>query len=140
MTVIGDPGVGKTRVVAEALNVDGLSESVLYVNDATDAGRMLALFRRSSASSGILIADEIEGPDIKRMQEQLGGLQGRWRLVGIHSRTSPREVTDAAGQCVVAPLSSEAMEQLILEHSGLDEERARSLVARVAQGFPDWPL
>jgi len=136
MSVHGDPGTGKTRVVAHALDTDDLRDIVLYVNGTDDLERLLTRFIRSRASRGILVADEIDEHDMASAVQKLGGVGGRWRMISITSRTGPRWIPEGGRNIVLTPLDPEATRTLVERHAGLPKSHAE-MVARVAAGFPE---
>jgi hypothetical protein len=136
MGVLGDPGTGKTRLVAHALDSDETRDSVLYVNGAESLQLLLTRLVRSSASRGILFVDEIDDHEIATAHGRVGGLQGRWRLITVTSRSSHRWAPPGPRDIVLEPLSPEATTQLVEQYSGLETTQAR-MVAEVAAGFPE---
>jgi len=136
MTVIGDPGAGKTRVVAQALDTEELAESVLYVNGAEDLELLLNRLQRNKSSRGILFVDEIDETDLNKAVERVAGLGGRWRLISCSSRASARWVPESARNLVLPALSSDATRELVERYARLPDREAR-MVAEVAAGFPE---
>lgn len=136
MQVVGDPGTGKTRLVAEALNTDELRDSVLYINGPDGLGPLLGHLIRLRSSRGIVFVDEVDEHDVANAKSRIGGLGGRWRLVTVTSRGRRRWQPEGPRDMVLEPLSADATMKLIVDHSGLDESDARR-VAEVAAGFPE---
>jgi hypothetical protein len=136
MMLHGDPGAGKTRVIAHALDTDDLRDLVLYVNGTEDLGLLLTRLIRNRSSRGILFADELDEHDAAGVVQRLGGLGGRWRVISVTSRTGSRWIAEGGRNIVLPPLSPEATRQLIQQHSGLAETEAQR-VAQVAAGFPE---
>lgn len=136
MNLHGDPGTGKTRVVAHALDVDEFRERVLYVNGNEDLQLLLTRLIRNRASSGILIADEIDDHEMAAATQRLGGTRDRWRIVSITSRTQSRWISEGARNILLRPLDPEATRLLVEQHSMLPKPQAE-LVAKVAAGFPE---
>jgi hypothetical protein len=136
LTVLGDPGAGKTRAVAEALDHPDLRESVLYVNGAEDLVPLLHRLVRNASSRGILFLEEVDNHEINTAMSRIAGLNGRWRIVAVTSRRVRRWQPAGPRDVILEPLSGEATERLVREHSGLGEHQAR-LVAEVASGFPE---
>ena len=136
MGVLGDPGTGKTRLVAHALDTDETRDSVLYVNGAEGLQLLLTRLVRNSASRGILFVDEVDDHDIATAHSRIGGLDGRWRLVTVTSRSARRWAPQGPRDIVLEPLSPDATMQLVEQYSGLESSQAR-MVAEVAAGFPE---
>ena len=136
MSLLGDPGAGKTRTVAEALNDKETRDRVLYVNGVDGLGDLLTTLGRIPNSSGILFLDEIDDHDISLAMSRVSGMRGRWRLVTVTSRRVLRWQPSGSRESVLEPLSPDATERLVRERSGLPESQAR-LVAEIASGFPE---
>lgn len=135
VSIHGDPGVGKTRLVAEALDTDDWRDSVLYVRGA-GANRLLTTLRRNPNSMGIVILDEQTASDVDGALATVGGSDGRWRVISVSSRRTARFIAEGSRDIVLSPLSKEATQELIINHSGLNETQANR-VAEVAAGFPE---
>lgn len=136
MTVHGDPGVGKTRLVLEALDTPEISTSVLYVSGPQDLQLLVTRLVRNEESSGTLVADEVSDSDVSEAVKRLTGAAGRWRIVAIRSRANSRWIPSGGRSLVLPHLSPEATERLIVSYAGLQEAQAK-MVARVAEGFPE---
>jgi hypothetical protein len=136
MSLFGDPGAGKTRVVAEALNTDELRDSTLYVSGADDIQVLLTRLVRNEQSRGILFIDEVDEHDVAAVVSRVSGLTGRWRIVSVSSRSDRRWIAQGGRNVVLPPLAPDAMQRLVEQHSGLPEAEAR-MVAEVASGFPE---
>ena len=136
MVVHGYPGVGKTRLVAHALDIDELADQVLYVNGAEDLQVLLTRLLRNTTSRGILFIDEVDQHDVAEVGKRLGGLGGRWRVVSVTSRTDQRWIPSGPSSIVLPRLSADATRKLVEAHSSLAESKAR-MVAEVADGFPE---
>lgn len=136
MGVVGDPGAGKTRLVAEALDTEELRQSVLYVNGTDGLERLLTRLIRNSFSRGILFVDEVDDHDVGRARDRIGGLNGRWRLVSVTSRGVRKWQPEGPRDLVLEPLSPEATKELVQQHAGLSPHQA-TMVAEVAAGFPE---
>jgi hypothetical protein len=135
VSIHGDPGAGKTRLVAHALDTDRWRDSVLYVR-GENPRRLLTTLRRDPNSTGIIILDEVSPAEIDDALATLGGTDGRWRVVSVSSRQTIRYIAEGPRDIVLHPLSEEAMQELVINYSGLDESQARR-VAEVSAGFPE---
>jgi hypothetical protein len=136
MSLHGEPGTGKTRVVAHALDMDEFRDRVLWVNGNEDLQILLTRLIRNRTSTGILIADEIDEHAMATAAQKLGGIGERWRIVSITSRTHSRWISEGGRNVVLRPLDGEATRTLVEQHSMLPKPQAE-LVARVAAGFPE---
>ena len=136
MRIHGDPGAGKTRAVAHALDTDELHNLVLCVSGPEDLNILLTRMMRNRASRGILFADEIDDHQAAEAWKRISGLDGRWRIVSIASRPDPSWIAEGGRNVVLPPLDQDATRLLVEQHSGLPEVAAR-MVAEVASGFPE---
>jgi hypothetical protein len=134
----GDPGAGKTRTIAEALNVEQLRDTVLYVEGADGLRTLLTTLIRNAKSRGILFADEVDAHDAADAFRRLGAASGRWRMVAVTS-LERRSIAEGGRNIVLPPLDPDATRRLVEQHSGLSEDAART-VAEVAAGFPELAL
>ena len=136
MQVHGDAGVGKTRTVAHALDIDELRDQTLYMNGPEDLQQILTAVIRNRQSSGILFVDEIGEGEAERAIEQISGVVDRWRIVTVGSKPPVRTMMEGARNILLPPLSEEATKRLIMEYSSLPEVQA-ARVAEAAKGFPE---
>jgi hypothetical protein len=136
MTVHGDPGAGKTRAVAHALDTDDLRDVVLYVNGSEGLQVLLTRLIRLEVSRGILFVDEVDEHTIVDSCSRLGGQAGRWRIVSVTSQAERRWIPEGGRTVVLPPLDADATRRLVVEHAGLPEPLA-GMVAEVAAGFPE---
>ena len=134
----GDPGAGKTRTIAEALDTPELRDGVLYVEGGEELQRITTTLIRIPDSTGILFADEVDGSEAESAFKKLGATRGRWRMVAVTSRDR-RVITEGPGNLVLPPLDAPATKRLVEEHAGLPADAAR-MVAEVAAGFPELAL
>jgi hypothetical protein len=85
----GDTGVGKSRLVYEALTDEGVVERVLVALDPADFDRnLLTLVAESSERRLILVVDDCATEDRQAITRYTDLAQGRIRLVTIGSRYS----------------------------------------------------
>jgi hypothetical protein len=139
MMVHGDAGAGKTRTIAHALDTDDFRDSVLYVNGSEGLGVLIARLIRNRSSRGILFVDEVDDPEVVAASNRLGGLEGRWRLVSVRTRSDRFWIPEGGRNIVLPPLDGDATRLLVAGTSGLAEPLART-VAEVAAGFPELAL
>jgi hypothetical protein len=133
--VLGDTGVGKSRLVYEALAVEGIQERVLVAQDALSLDRaLLSGVANSDDQSLILVVDDCEAESRKRLSDAAGLSMGRVRLIMIGSRTS-REASPGDQRFLeLFPLQAEASKQIALS-MGLSDSDS-SLIARYTEGYP----
>jgi hypothetical protein len=133
--VFGDTGVGKSRLVLEALSVEGLSERGVAALDyqQVEQGRLGALVS-SEESHVVIVVDDTTWDDARRLEGFAGAAGGRIRLITIGDRPSRDMVADSTS-VDVSPLSEGVVAQLVQRVVGLDSQQAE-LVAELAEGFP----
>jgi hypothetical protein len=135
-TVHGLAGTGKTRLVVEALGVDGIRDRVLYAASSEGLHTFVARIVRDERTRGILVVDELDEADRNAIYQRFAATRGRWRLLAIVPQATPRLRAAGVRDVVLAPLSEAATRRLIASTSGLPEWQA-STVANVARGFPE---
>ncbi|MDC9007678.1 hypothetical protein [Mycobacterium marinum] len=131
----GDTGVGKSRLVYEALSVDGVRERVLVASDPTVLDpNLLANIASTRGSSLILVVDDCDAEDRRMLTKRVGMTRGRVRLITL----GPRVTRDRLGQDrrrrEVPRLEIQASKQIALSR-GLDDQQA-ALVASLTEGYP----
>src|SRR5262249_2462014 len=136
MTIHGIAGVGKTRLVAHALDTDELGDGVLYVNGPEHLQILLSRLVRNAESLGVLFADEIDEHTVAEALKRLTGIRGRWRLVSVTTQSEHRWVAGGPRTLFLDPLTDDATRRLVVEFSKLPE-RTAEMVAQVAAGFPE---
>lgn len=137
--VFGDTGVGKSRLVYEALMVDGVRERVLVVPDASrwDAG-LLALIAQSPERSLIAVVDDCDIEERRLLAQYSGMARGRIRLITIGSRASRERPVADSRYLELMPLETAAAREIALS-VGLAESDA-DLVAEYTEGYPGLAL
>lgn len=132
--VVGDTGVGKSRLVYEAAAIAGIAERVLVAPDATSLDRsLLSLVAQSSERRLVLVVDDCEPEDRSALVRFAGMAQGRLRLVTIGSR-SLRGSSNDLRYLELGPLALPASREIALSVA-LDEHDA-GLVAEYTEGYP----
>lgn len=87
LPVQGKPGVGKTRLVFEALQ--GFSDLVVYTPDPEAAKRVASYLAANPQTAAILVADECDASDELFLREALKGHKDRVRVVAIGNQGRP---------------------------------------------------
>jgi hypothetical protein len=136
VTVHGLAGTGKTRLVVEALDANGLRDRVLYASSAEGLHTFVGRIVKDERTEGILVVDELDDSDRKAIHERLAATRGRWRLVAIVPQATRGLRAAGARDVLLPPLSEDATQRLVEATSGLPEAQART-VANVARGFPE---
>ncbi|HVO66300.1 MAG TPA: hypothetical protein VMT12_07455 [Syntrophales bacterium] len=113
--VIGEPGIGKTRLVLEALSVDDLSPAVIYVPHAEDFQRsplFNELLRGDISYYAILVIDEC----IEKDRASIWG--------ALKGKVNTRLVTIDHG-----PELSRDSDMFVVECSALPEDQIKEIIA-----------
>jgi hypothetical protein len=133
--VYGDTGVGKSRLVYEALAVPGVDVRVLVAPDASSLDRrLLTLVAQSPERWLIVVVDDCDIEDRHSLAPYVGMARGRIRLITIGSRGSREQPVADFRYREVLPLEVGASKQIALS-VGL-EERDADLVAAYTEGYP----
>jgi hypothetical protein len=83
-TLYGDPGVGKTRLVYQALtDLPGASGLVVYTEGREEAIRIAYDVAQDRSLHAILVADECSSDARRLLAEVAGGASGRLRVIAI---------------------------------------------------------
>ena len=139
VNLYGDTGVGKSRLVYEALTQPGVAERVLVTLDPADLDRsLLTLVAESDERRLILVIDDCTAADRQAVTRYADIAQGRIRLVTIGSRyTRDPHPTDAR-YLEVLPLAIGVSREIALS-VGLSETDADA-VAHYTEGYPKLAL
>lgn len=133
--VIGDTGVGKSRLVYQSLSQDGLRERVLIVPDPSSWDRgLLTHIANTEGSSLILVVDDCHADDRRILSDLVGMSQGRIRLITTGSRTTRERQGEDRRRIELLPLAIEASRKIALS-KGLDEQQA-TRIAGLTEGYP----
>lgn len=133
--VIGDTGVGKSRLVYEALSQDGLRERVLVVPDPNSWDRaILTHIANTEGSSLVLVVDDCDAESRRTLDDLVGMSQGRIRLITTGSRATRSPHVENRRRLELLPLAIEASKKIALS-KGLDEQEAIR-VAGLTEGYP----
>ena len=88
LRVIGEPGIGKTRLVLEALGVEDLKPLVLYCDNPgkfRDSDLMNEILREDIKFSVVLVIDECDPDARSYIWDKVKNLGPRIKLVSIHN-------------------------------------------------------
>jgi hypothetical protein len=133
--VFGDTGVGKSRLVYEALDADGIRERVLVAPDASQFDRgLLTLVANSADRRLVVVVDDCDAADRLELARYTGMAEGRIRLITVGSRWTREPPSIDSRRIEVLPLEASASRQ-IAQSVGLGDADA-DLVAEYTEGYP----
>lgn len=133
--VVGDTGVGKSRLVYEALELPGLRATVIVAPEYSYVN--LEGLKHAALPEGahlVLVVDDATGAQIESLRIVASAVAGRLRLITIGDRGEYRYISANPTRLDLAPLPNASMHEL-LGAQGLSNE-ATALVERMAQGYP----
>ena len=112
--VLGEPGIGKTRLVLEATKTDDLSPLVIYCSarQFRTSDLMNNLLRSDNHFSAVLVIDECDPHSRYEIWDRLGNRGPRIKLVSIYNDFDPLSEDDI----------------LPLEISRLDDDQIRAII------------
>ncbi|RIK09792.1 MAG: hypothetical protein DCC49_05080 [Acidobacteria bacterium] len=133
--LVGDTGVGKSRLVFEALSRAGIEERVLVGAgpEAVDTALLAEIVQRGNASV-VLVVDDCDSDGRNRIQRYVDMASGRIRLVTVGPRLYRERPSDGSPYQEVLPVSTDVAAE-IARAVGLGEQDA-SRVAHLAEGYP----
>jgi hypothetical protein len=133
--VYGDTGVGKSRLVYEALREPGIAERVLVAPDVDHLDKdLLVQVGQDRDRHLILVVDDCTQSDRDSLTRYVGMAEGRVRLITIGGR-SRRDLDVPDDRYIpLTPLLGEACKQVALG-LGLNESDA-DRVAGLTEGYP----
>lgn len=136
--IVGASDIGKTRTVLEALREDGLSERVLYIDDAerVDPNLFWHIRQETPRSSGILVVDECTPEAYARLEDLVGRLPDQYSVIVIGPRPETSQSVVAGDWLEVGPLSSEAMAAIVASFAPQLSEPLRLAVAQRSSESP----
>ena len=132
--VFGDSGVGKSRAVFEALNVDDLRERVaaneIFRGHLPDLLRELGM----TQATVIVVVDEVSQSQASELRDAASLGEGRIRLITIGDRHD-RTVRPDAWSLEILPLPEGIVQELVTRVTGLVADDA-GYIARLSEGYP----
>ncbi|MFF5227984.1 hypothetical protein [Dactylosporangium sp. NPDC000521] len=135
LNLYGDTGVGKSRLVLEALSEPGISERALVAitPDVLNSSLITAIVSNPE-SSLILVLDDCGAADRAKIKSLVDLAEGRIRLITIGPRYSRMQSASDSRFLEVRPLEAGASKAIALS-VGLSETNAE-FVARYTEGYP----
>lgn len=108
LRIIGEPGIGKTRLILDVLSTDDLSPSVIYVSHAADFQKSQLfneLIRSDSEYYVILVVDECQDRDRASIWNVIKAYRSKCNLITIDH--GPDRSVDEAMRILHCPLLAE---------------------------------
>ena len=139
LQVTGDGGAGKTRLVYEALKVEGIRERTVYAANldaleaASDLWRELHLDEQSAGT--ILVVDNLDRSGTQRLLRELGEIHGRNLVIPITTPLPGESAWSISPHVSVGILSDQEIATILQEISG-QPEHISSQVAKHLGGSP----
>jgi hypothetical protein len=131
----GDAGVGKSRTIREALDVDDI-KNLVVVGDGETVLSFIHYVITNPATECILFADEIDPSELDHLRKQILPAEGRIRLITAGLPGSSRDTVPSGKTDIqLTTLDPDALLRLIVEEAGLPEDRAR-WVTDISAGYP----
>lgn len=122
--VLGEPGIGKTRLVLEATNLDDLSPLVIYCSAAQfrDSVLMNQLLRHDNQFSAVLVIDECDSDSRSYIWNKLRYRGSRIKLITIYN--DYEEKAGGISYHEIPPLSSEQISTIIQSNYYIPKDQA----------------
>jgi len=122
--VVGEPGIGKTRLVHEVAEADDLEALVIYCRSASifkDSDLMTEITREDNDFYALLVIDECDSKDRAIIWDALKNLGQRIKLITIHNEW---EKTAGTIRYVDAPALEKEQLIEIIHSYGVPKDRA----------------
>lgn len=133
LAISGEAGVGKTRLVLEA--VRGLAGSravLLYTDRQEEADRLIELLARDPSAQAVLVADECSVPTRVRMQQQIGLHANRLRVLAIDNEST--EPTPSGDELRLSQPDAQAVEAILVANFPDVPMQQRYAISHLAGG------
>jgi hypothetical protein len=124
--VLGEPGIGKSRMVLESTRAEDLSPLVVYYQDAANFAQsnlLGAILRDDSQIEAILVIDECDQTTASRLWNQLENLHKPVCLITIHH--NPDTDVGWSNLLQLSVLDEEKIVQIFLDHGNNNEDALR---------------
>ena len=109
--VFGDPGVGKSRLVCEAISTPGIADRALVATRAADSQELLGWVSADPTASVVVVVDGATASDVKSLDPIIASAAGRVHVISVEDRIG-NELPDTRN-LLVPPLDSNATKQII---------------------------
>jgi hypothetical protein len=130
----GDAGVGKTRLILEALDKEEIRSQVIYGTPGQVAPFISYVVSLPSAHC-ILFIDEVDPTELDYLRRSIQPALGRIRLITAGLPGDYRSARPTGNNIELGRLNEPALVELIREQIGLPESAAR-WVADLSEGYP----
>lgn len=126
--VLGEPGIGKTKIVLEATRTDDISPLVIYCSTSQfrDSYLMNQILRDDNKLSAVLVIDECDAESRFYIWDKLRHRGSRIKLITIfndHDPVSDRGISEFK----ISALDNEQIRAIILGHNVSQEQADRYL-------------
>jgi hypothetical protein len=123
--VLGEPGIGKTRLVLETTRADDLRTLTLYADRGMKAdGALVSALHRAKSARVILVVDEC-GPETRyELVQSLSSLGPNLKVVSIYQDRDEADRAPEYSLCEIPPLPTHEVETILTTY-GLDIATAK---------------
>ncbi len=133
--VLGEPGIGKTRLLLETTRAEDLRPLTLYADKGTKVdGALISALHKAKAARVILVVDEC-GPETRyELVQSLSGLGPNLKIVSIYQDRDEADSAPEYSLFETPPLRTAEIEAILMTH-GLDGATAKRW-ADLCEGSP----
>lgn len=116
--IIGEPGIGKTRLVLEAFNTDDLRSAVLYAERPSDLdGSAISALQQQKGARVILVVDECDPEQRTQLSRQFDHLGPAFKIVSVYQEEQEGDRSSNYRLFGVPPLPIDKIEAIIASYS-----------------------
>jgi hypothetical protein len=135
--VEGHAGVGKTRLVLEALRLHGLAESTLYCPNAPDAQQFLMSLQANPEATAVVVLDECDYDQQVTLSSYARLASGRLRLICVGQADKAAETPPGLGNVFrLVPLTDEEMGSIATDFAPQAPREIADMAVRLSGGMP----
>ena len=133
--VLGEPGIGKTRLVLETTRADDLRTFTLYADRGMRVdGALVSALHRAKSARIILVVDQC-GPETRyELVQSLSSLGPNLKVVSIYQDRDEADRAPEYSLCEIPPLPTHEVETILTTY-GLDIAAAKRW-ADLCEGSP----
>lgn len=134
LPIFGESGVGKTRLVYEALSSDPtIRNQIVYTDDENGALKIARLLANEEHTYAILVADECSGATRMKIQEITQSITSRVRIVTIDNAWDRPRGQDP--EPVLSRMSDNDAEKILAQNYPRIPDERRRAYAQYSNGF-----